>query len=179
MDCLLEALLCFDHWYNVNFNCNLCKFSDKFLCTFSMRSFVLWVDTIFLNWIKWILLFPILSDSIFVIFITHRLVALLTLPTPVLQDNWDIANLNQFCGSSDMMCWSLSLYHGIPTLYWYLTDTFGRNYTSAWPYPTKVHLNNFACMRHWLYTAMEQCSWPGQHWNNMIYDSEQTIHLSE
>ena len=35
------------------------------------------------------------------------------------------------------------------------TDTFGMNYTSAWPYPTKVHLINFACMRHWLYTAME------------------------
>ena len=65
----------------MDFNHNLYKFSDKFLCAFSMRLFVLWVDTILLNWIQWILLFPILSDSIFVIFITHRL---LTLPTPCL-----------------------------------------------------------------------------------------------
>ena len=157
MECLLEASLCFDHWYNVNFNCNLCKFSDKFLYAFSMRSFVLWVDTILLNWIQWILLFPILSDSIFVIFITHRLLTLPTLLIPFLTRQLRHSQL-------EPILWFIWYDVLIPiTLPWdtnFVLNTFGRNYTSAWRYPTKVHLINFVCMRHWLYTAME--SVPGK-----------------
>ena len=140
-----------------------------------MKPFVPWVDTILLNWIQWILLFPILSDSIFVIFITHRL---LTLLTPCLTRQLKHSQLEPilwFIWRMWWMHWSLSLAielliflilptllagiiplpdHTQPKYIWLTLPVWGIGSTQPW----KVFLT-------------------GQHWNNIIYDSEQTIHL--